>query len=140
VALIDVGGKGEAVIAIDELKNADGEIEVALDDRIQAMVVSTSGGLKLSRRLVRSAASDRQLEDAFNTGLPVEGKVEGVVKAATRCASAANAHSVRFSDRRARRRRDGARRACLPNSYHEYKDSGSNIVISRRALLEDDSA
>ena len=26
VALVDVGGKGEAVIEIDELKNADGEI------------------------------------------------------------------------------------------------------------------
>jgi len=36
---------------IAELKNADGEIEVALGDRIKAMVVSTQGGLTLSRRL-----------------------------------------------------------------------------------------
>ena len=50
VALVDVGGKGEAVIEVAELKNADGEIEVALGDSIQAMVVSTSGGLTLSRR------------------------------------------------------------------------------------------
>ena len=51
VALVDVGRKGEAVIDIAELKNADGEIEVALGDRVQAMVVSTQGGLTLSRRL-----------------------------------------------------------------------------------------
>ena len=75
VALVDVGGKGEAVIASDELKHAEGEIEVALGDRVQAMVVSTSGGLTLSRRLAGAAASDRQLEDAFHSGLPVEGKV-----------------------------------------------------------------
>ena len=80
VALVDVGGKGEAVIAIDELKNADGEIEVALGDRVQAMVVSTSGGVTLSRRLAGAAASDRQFEDAFHNGLPVEGKVEREVK------------------------------------------------------------
>ncbi len=80
VAFVDVGGKGEATIDIAELKNADGQIEVAAGDHIQAMVVSTSGGLTLSRRLAGAAATDGQLEDAFDTGLPVEGKVERAVK------------------------------------------------------------
>ena len=44
------------------------------------MVVSTEGGLKLSRKLARGAATDQQLEDAFRAGLPVEGKVERAVK------------------------------------------------------------
>ncbi|HVH56675.1 MAG TPA: S1 RNA-binding domain-containing protein, partial [Vicinamibacterales bacterium] len=51
VAFVDVGGKGEATIDVDELKDADGDIEVAVGDRIQATVVSTVGGLTLSRRL-----------------------------------------------------------------------------------------
>ena len=80
VAFVNVGGKGEAVIEIDELKNADGALEVAAGDRIQAMVVSTEGGLTLSRKLARGAATDRQLDDAFHAGLPVEGKVERAVK------------------------------------------------------------
>ena len=80
VAFVDIGGKGEATIAIDELKNADGALEVAVGDRVQAMVVSTAGGMTLSRRLARGAATQRQLEDAFQTGLPVEGKVERAVK------------------------------------------------------------
>src|SRR5882762_4072858 len=80
VAFVDVGGKGEATIEIDELKDADGHLEVAVGDRIQAVVVSTAGGLTLSRRLGRGAASQRQLEDAFRAGLPVEGKVEKAVK------------------------------------------------------------
>ncbi len=58
VAFVDVGGKGEAVIEIDELKDADGALEVAVGDRIQAMVVSTAGGLTLSRKLARGAATD----------------------------------------------------------------------------------
>ena len=80
VAFVDVGGKGEATIDIDELKDDEGDLEVAVGDRIQAMVVSTVGGLTLSRKLARGAATERQLEDAFHTGLPVEGKVERAVK------------------------------------------------------------
>ena len=80
VAFVDVGGKGEATIEIGELRDAEGNLEVAAGDRIQAMVVSTVGGLTLSRTLALGAATARQLEDAFQAGLPVEGKVERAVK------------------------------------------------------------
>jgi small subunit ribosomal protein S1 len=80
VALIDVGGKSEAEIDVAELKDDEGDIEVAVGDRIQAVVLSTAGGLKLSRRLARGAATSQQLESAFRAGLPVEGKVEKAVK------------------------------------------------------------
>src|SRR5438552_15047555 len=80
VVFVDVGGKGEATIDVAELKDDDGDLEVAVGDRIQAVVVSTTGGLTLSRKLARRAATERQLEDAFHTGLPVEGKVERAVQ------------------------------------------------------------
>jgi len=57
VAFVNVGGKGEAIIEIDELKDGDGSLEVAVGDRIQAVVVSTAGGLTLSRKLARGAAT-----------------------------------------------------------------------------------
>ncbi len=139
VALVDVGSKGEAVIAIDELKNMEGEIEVAVGDRIQAMVVSTSGGLTLSRRLAGAAATDRQFEDAFHSGLPVEGKVEREVK---------GGYEVRLGRQRAFcpisqidvRSADAAAHAGQVYQFRiiEYKDGGSNIVVSRRALLEEE--
>jgi small subunit ribosomal protein S1 len=44
VALVDVGGKSEATIDLDELKDDEGHLEVAVGDRIRALVVSTSGG------------------------------------------------------------------------------------------------
>src|SRR5262245_12028510 len=80
VALVDVGGKGEATIDVDELKDPDGKLEVAVGERIQSVVVSTAGGLQLSRKLARGAATLRQLDDAFHARLPVEGKVERAVK------------------------------------------------------------
>src|SRR5512134_727424 len=68
VAFVDVGGKGEATIEVAELKDADGDIEVSVGDRIQAVVISTAGGLTLSRRLARGAATRQQLENAFHSG------------------------------------------------------------------------
>ena len=139
VAFVDVGGKGEAVIEIDELKNADGEVEVAMGDRIQAMVVSTAGGLTLSRRLAGAAASDRQFEDAFHSGLPVEGKVERAIK---------GGYEVRIGRQRAFcpisqidvRGADASAHEGQVYQFRiiEYKEGGSNIVVSRRALLEEE--
>src|SRR5688572_25156627 len=80
VAFLDVGGKGEATIAIEELKDEEGDLEVQVGDRIEALVTSTAGGLTLSRKLARGAAGQRQLADAFRAGLPVEGKVDRAVK------------------------------------------------------------
>jgi small subunit ribosomal protein S1 len=137
VAFVDVGGKGEATIEVDELKDAAGKVEVAVGDRIQAMVVSTAGGLTLSRKLVRGAATERQLEDAYRTGLPVEGKVERAVK---------GGYEVRIARQRAfcpmsqidTLRTDPPAHEGRVYEFRiiEYKAGGKNIVVSRRALLE----
>jgi len=79
-AFVDVGGKGEALIDIAELKDEAGAIQARVGDRIHAVVTSTEGGLTLSHRLARGAATNRQLEDAYRSGLTVEGKVEREVK------------------------------------------------------------
>ena len=71
VALVNIGAKSEAEIEAAELKDADGDIEVNVGDRIQARVVGTTGGLQLSRRGVRSASTQRELEDAFASGIAV---------------------------------------------------------------------
>lgn len=70
VALVDVGANGEATIATAELKNPVGVLEAAVGDRIHATVVSTSGGIALSRRMQRGATTAQQLEDAFRAASP----------------------------------------------------------------------
>jgi len=42
--------------------------------------VSTAGGIVLSRKGVRNAATQREIEDAYQAGLAVEGNVEKQVK------------------------------------------------------------
>ena len=140
VAFVDVGGKGEATIEIDELKDAEGHLEVAVGDRIQATVVSTVGGLTLSRRLARGAATQRQLEDAFHTGLPVQGKVEKAVKGGYEVSIARQRAFCPISQIDTLRNTDSSVHEGRVYEFRiiEYKEGGRNLVVSRRALLEEE--
>jgi len=139
VAFVNVGGKGEATIDLDELKDPDGALEVAVGDRIQAVVVSTAGELTLSRKLARGAATDRQLADAFQTGLPVEGRVERAIK---------GGYEIRIGRARGfcpasqidTLRTEPATHEGKVYTFRivEYKEGGRNLVVSRRALLEEE--
>jgi small subunit ribosomal protein S1 len=140
VAFVDVGGKGEAAIDVAELKDADGDIDVSVGDRIQAVVISTQGGLTLSRKLARGAATSRQLEDAFHSGLPVEGRVESVVKGGYEVRVAGQRGFCPFSQIDTMRTADPAVHAGKVYTFRitEYKEGGRNLVVSRRTLLEDE--
>jgi small subunit ribosomal protein S1 len=140
VALVDVGGKGEAAIDIDELKDDDGKIEVAVGDRIHALVVSTAGGLTLSRKLARGAANARQLEDAFRAALPVEGKVERAVKGGYEVRIARQRAFCPISQIDLARNTDPSQHEGRVYRFRivEYKEGGRNLVVSRRALLEEE--
>ena len=140
VAFVDVGGKGEAEIDIEELKDADGDVEVSIGDRLTAVVVATSGGILLSRKGVRNAATQRELEDAYRAGLAVEGKVEKAVK---------GGYEVRIARERAfcpLSQIDIARTAdpAVHEGQHytfriiEYKNGGRDVVLSRRKHLEEE--
>jgi len=140
VAFVDIGGKGEATIDLEELSDPDGKVRVSVGDTVKAIVVSTAGGVKLSHKLARHAATREALRDAFESGLPVEGRVEAVIK---------GGYEVRFSGQRAfcpisqigtTYTEDPAIHQGKVYLFRivEYKGDGKNIVVSRRALLEDE--
>jgi small subunit ribosomal protein S1 len=138
VAFIDVGGKGEASIDVAELKDEDGDIEVEVGQRIQAVVVSTSGGLTLSRKLARGAATLREIEEAHQSGLPVEGRVENEVKGGYEVTIARQRAFCPYSQIDIIRTEPAAH---IGRVYQfrivEFRDGGRSIVVSRRALLEE---
>ncbi len=140
VAFVDVGGKGEATIDLAELRDDDGALEVAVGDRIEATVVSTRGGVTLSRRLQRGAATAQQLEDAFRAGLPVEGKVEGPVKGGYQVSIARQRAFCPFSQIDTARDTDPASHVGRVYTFKivEFGEGGRKFVVSRRALLEEE--
>ena len=138
VPLVSVGGKSEAQINVAELKDADGNLEVAVDDVIQAIVVSTSSGLTLSRRGVRNAATQREIEDAFQDDIAIEGKVERTIKGGYEVRIARERAFCPLSQIDITRTDDPAVHEGEVYSFRviEYKEGGRNIVVSRRKQLE----
>ena len=141
VAFVDVGGKGEATIALDELKNDDGVVEVKPGDAIDATVVSTNDGVVLSRRLQRGAASRAQLEDAFRARLAVSGKVESQVKGGYTVTVAGLRAFCPGSQIDTLRDTDPVSHIGRVYTFRitEFRDDGRKFVVSRRALQEDEA-
>jgi len=140
VGFVSIGGKSEAQIDIAELKDANGAFEVLVGDRIHAKIISTSGGITLSRKGVRNAETQRELEDAFNAGIAVEGRVEKSIK---------GGYEIRIGRERAfcplsqidiARTVDPVVHEGKTYSFRiiEYRDGGQSIVVSRRKQLEDE--
>jgi small subunit ribosomal protein S1 len=140
VALVGIGGKSEAQIDVAELKDEDGDIEVSVGDRIQAVVVTTSGGIILSRKGVRNAATERELENAFRAGLAVGGRVEGVNKGGYEVRVARGRAFCPLSQIDIVRTVDPAVHVGKTYMFRiiEYKEHGKSIVVSRRKQLEDE--
>ena len=140
VALVSIGGKSEAQIDVAELKDEDGDIEVLIGDRIQAVVVSTSGGIILSRKGVRHAATQRELENAFQAGLAVEGKVESVNKGGYEVRIARARAFCPLSQIDIVRTAEPAAHVGKTYTFRiiEYKDGGKSVVVSRRKQLEEE--
>src|ERR687892_1336238 len=136
---VDVGGKGEAWIDRAELTDDEGRLRVAVGDEVEATVVKTGDETRLSYKLQRGAQARQALAMAADSGMPVEGKVAAVIK---------GGYEVTVA---------GLRAFC-PNSHMElrrvdtpdehvgrvlefritrYSESGRNIVLSRRQLLEE---
>ncbi len=138
VAFVDIGGKGEAEIDVAELKDDEGDIEVSVGDRLNAVVMSTSGGIVLSRKGVRNAATLKELEDAFQGGVAVEGKVVQEVKGGYEVRVARERAFCPLSQIDIVRTTDTTVHVGQTYAFRiiEYKNGGKDIVLSRRKLLE----
>jgi len=141
VAFVDVGGKGEATIDLEELRDEDGELRVAVGDTVHGVVVATAGGLRLSHKLARGAVNRQRLAEAHASGLPVEGRVERAIKGGfevriggERAFCPISQIDTRFTD-------DPAAHEGKVYEFRitEFRD-GRDLVVSRRAILEEREA
>jgi small subunit ribosomal protein S1 len=139
---VDVGGKGEALIDRAELEDEDGNLKLAAGDDIEATVVRTGDEVRLSYRLLQGVQAREGLAVAAQTGLPVEGRVAAVIKGGYEVTVAGLRAFCPFSQM-------DLRRADAPEAFvgrvlefriSRYGEQGRNIVLTRRALLEEEAA
>ena len=139
---VDVGSKGEALIDRAELADEHGNVTLAVGDDIEATVVSTGDEIRLSHRLLQGVQARQGLAVAAETGLPVEGKVAAVIKGGYEVTVAGLRAFCPFSQM-------DLRRVDTPTAFigrvlefriSRYGEQGRNIVLTRRVLLEEQSA
>jgi small subunit ribosomal protein S1 len=142
VAFVDIGGKGEATIDIEELSDPDSDVRPKVGDHVRAIVVSIVGGLRLSHKLARGAATRQRLNDAFRAGLPVEGRIEKTIKGGYEVRIAGQRAFCPLSQIDTNFTSDPSVHVGQSYTFRiiECKDDGKDLVVSRRALLREEEA
>lgn len=141
---LDIGQKGEGVLALSELKDPDGNMVVAPGDTITAWFTGGERGeLRFTTKIGGVGAADRSLiEDAWNAGIPVEGTVEKEVKGGFEVKIGSNRAFCPFSQMSLRRVSDSS--ALIGKKLKfiitEYAEGGRNLIVSHRAILEEEAA
>jgi small subunit ribosomal protein S1 len=140
---IDTGRKGEGVLDRKELLDAEGNLTIAEGDQVTAWFIGGGGGeMRFTTRIGGGggASGNAQLEEAWRSGIPVEGTVEKEVKGGLEVKVAGNRAFCPFSQVGLRRTDDTAALVGRTLSFRitEYAENGRNIVVSRRALLEEE--
>ena len=139
---IDSGHKGEGVIDAKELLDLDGNLTVKEGDSISAYFISSRNGeMRFTTRVGGGAAGSSQLEEAWQSGVPVEGTVEKEIKGGYEIRLAGTVRAFcPFSQVALRRVEDPAALIGTRLTFRitAYGERGRNIVVSRRVLLEEE--
>jgi small subunit ribosomal protein S1 len=143
--LLDIGYKSEGVIPAGELsirKSVDTSEEVELGEQIDALVVTkedAEGRLILSKKRARFEKAWRKIEAAAESGQPVEGGVIEVVKGGLIIDLGIRGFlPASLVDIRRVHNLEEFTGQTLECKVIELNRSRNNVVLSRRAVLEEE--
>ena len=138
---VDLGGKSEGTANAAEFKDENGNLTIQEGDGVELRVASVRGGIHLSKAIkARGAEAVEILRDAFRNQIPVEGRVAAVNKggfeveiSGLRAFCPISQMELRYCEKP--EEHVGAR---YQFRIMEIKERGKNIVLSRRALLQEE--
>ncbi|MDX6605645.1 MAG: small subunit ribosomal protein [Solirubrobacterales bacterium] len=143
--LVDIGYKSEGVIPSNELsirKSVDPSEEVELGEEVDALVLTKEdqeGRLILSKKRARFEKAWRRIEKAADSGEPVEGTVIEVVKGGLILDLGVRGFlPASLVDIRRVQNLDEFMGQKLECKVIELNRSRNNVVLSRRAVLEEE--
>lgn len=138
---VDVGSRSDALIDRVELVDAQGNPTVHVGDAIEAFCVGTNDDtVRLTTRMSGTVA-DASLQEAYESGIPVEGRVAGERKGGYEVQVAGQNGFCPYSQIDLYRR-DAATYIGEKLTFliTEYDGDGGNLVLSRRRCLEKEQA
>ena len=143
--LVDIGYKSEGVIPSNELsirKSVDPADEVELGEEVDALVLTKEdqdGRLLLSKKRARFEKAWRRIEAAAESGEPVEGTVIEVVKGGLIIDLGVRGFlPASLVDIRRVQNLDEFMSTKIECKVIELNRSRNNVVLSRRAVLEEE--
>nr|WP_320011435.1 30S ribosomal protein S1 [uncultured Desulfobulbus sp.] len=137
---LDVGGKSEGVLQASELRNEEDELTASVGEAVQVFFLAARGGEMLfTTRLGSNQSGVRELEDAFQAGIPVEGKVTGEVKGGFSVTVANQRCFCPYSQMDVRKveSADEYLEKTMTFKIIEFSNQGRNIILSARAIQEE---
>lgn len=143
---LDTGRKGEGVLDKKELLDPDGNVTVKEGDTVTAWFLSSSNNeMRFTTKLGSGPAGggNARLEEAWQSGIPVEGLVEKVIKGGYEIKIGGSTRAFcPFSQMALGRTEDNEQFVGQHILFRisEYAENGRNIVVSHRALLEEERA
>ncbi|MBI5510847.1 MAG: S1 RNA-binding domain-containing protein [Deltaproteobacteria bacterium] len=128
----------EAAIPKEDLTDKDGTLTVKLGDTVEAYVVNLADGIELRRRIGRDKIALATLEEARESGMPIDGVVTGVNKGGLEVAIAGTRGFCPIGQADTTYVTDPQTFVgkTLQFQIREIREHGRNIVLSRKALLE----
>ncbi|WP_303721508.1 30S ribosomal protein S1 [Malonomonas rubra] len=140
-SFLDVGQKGEGVLASAELMDADGNPQYAVGDKIGAYFLSREGGeLRFTTKVGGTGSGTEQLEEAFQSGIPVDGRIEKEIKGGFEVKLSGNVRAFCPYSQTGLRQADPAELIGQSLSFRitQFSERGRNIVVSHRAILDEE--
>jgi small subunit ribosomal protein S1 len=138
---LELGGKSEGVLDRAELADQNGKLSVKEGDPIKVFFLDAKNGeMNFTTKISGGKAAPAMLENAFKNKIPVEGLVEKEIKGGYEIKVGETRAFCPFSQM-------GERRTENPGAYvgkhltfkiQEYKDNGRSILVSNRAILEEE--
>jgi len=146
-AVVEIaGGAVEGMIDVGQLRDADGNLSVQVGDEVEARVVETmgkQGSVVLRRTVARGPDAKVELQQAAQLGLAVEGTVTAINKGGVEVLVAGVRGFCPISQLETRHVADASeyvgRKLAFRVTRYDVDRRGANLVVSRRALLEEEA-
>jgi len=139
-AFLDVGSKSEGVLNSAELKDNEGNFSKKVGDTIDVYFLRSKTSEQLFTTSIGSGAGNSHLEEAFQSGIPVDGFVKAEIKGGFEVTLGGNVRAFCPYSQMGLRRIDDPAGTYLETHMKfqitRYDENGRNIVLSARALQE----
>jgi small subunit ribosomal protein S1 len=142
--IVDIGYKSEGIIPRDEFRGVDGTLSIEEGDEVQVLLERTEdaqGYVVLSKEKAEKLKIWDVVESAYETGVSVEGRIIDRIKGGLKVDIGLPAFLPgSLVDIRPIRNLDSLKGQTFPMRVIKVNKRRGNIVLSRKAILEEENA